>query len=394
MRTGMRFVFLFVLVFAAACGGSDGPGNPGTEHEVRYGFTAFPYDFTPEAVEQTYRLIFANSNLHAIHLDDCVNWAELAENRPINSTTQGDWDGEAQRIPYGTHQVLVQLAPTTTDRRTINFDCESIAEGRDPNSGLPAELVGAPLDHPRAVELYLAYAERVIAQFRPTYINLGIEMGETVLDAPDTFQQFARLYRSVRTELKQRHPDLQITFGNSPYVLLTTNPSSGQPFAEDVRSLVADSDFLGLSFYPDASGYFELVRGTDPIPLGRDGWRTVLDRMRQLFPNTPLAITDTGLTSETVTLPSFGNITLPGSTESNRAWTEDLVTWAKKDRYLFVMWFNAIDYDPIWDTMTGVTKEINALWKNTGLWAIPSDYPTTPDPVAKPALAEWQRFQP
>ncbi|MFN6977418.1 MAG: hypothetical protein ACK4OP_04800, partial [Gemmobacter sp.] len=47
----------------------------GAAQEPLWGFTAFPYDLTPESEDRVHDVIRKHANLFAIHMDNCLPWA-------------------------------------------------------------------------------------------------------------------------------------------------------------------------------------------------------------------------------------------------------------------------------------------------------------------------------
>jgi len=339
-------------------------GEPATGAPY-YGFTPFPYDFTGEAVKRTVQIISAHSTLYALHLDDCVPWAAALDDKPFPAKVQNKWNDEAGRIPSH-HKVYVGLAPLAKDRKSLAPACGS----------LPSALRGADLDSAAVKRAYLNYARRAVAMFHPDFLNLGIEAGELAARKPSEWPQFVSLYRYVRAELKRQYPhmDIGISFGLQ---------SLRRPdVAKRARPLVDDSDYLGLSFYPHMSGFGEKF-GDPALPAGRNAWREPLAWVHR-YTNKPIAICETGLSTQNVRLPDF-NLSLHGDRQTQAEYVHDLVRISKQDHFLFVVWFLAVDYDKLYAKLPkGPGSDVNLLWRNIGLF----DGNVQP----KPAWKEWQAF--
>src|SRR5262245_6590992 len=69
------------------------------ERNTLLGFTAFPYDLTTEAISKTHDIILPNSDLYAIHLDQCLPWAEALRDASFPEWLERDWDDVAAHIP-------------------------------------------------------------------------------------------------------------------------------------------------------------------------------------------------------------------------------------------------------------------------------------------------------
>jgi hypothetical protein len=335
-----------------------------------YGFTPFPYDYTAEAIMRTHELIVENATLYALHFDDCVPWQEILADQPLPEKVQKDWDDLAQRIPR-THKVYVALTPGDKDRRGLAPPCGA---GSDEPGTMPRELQGASLDHPRVKQAFLAYARRAVQQFKPHFLNIGIEMGNMALRYPKDWPHFVALYEHVYTALKQEFPTLPIGFSINPQMLREPRTASR------VKPLVERSDYLGLSFYP-YSEPMERKLGAPAMPAGPAGWQEMLAWVRT-YTAKPIALCETGFTTQDVTLEQY-DLHLRGDPAMQETYVRDLVHITKRDAYLFVVWFLVVDYDNLYAKMpTG--SEVNLLWRNIGLF----DGELRP----KPAWRAWQAF--
>ena len=334
-----------------------------------YGFTPFPYDATPQAVSAVQGLLREHANVHALHFDDGIPWNELLDDKPLPPKIQRDWDDALRAIPPG-RPVYLGLAPLAKDRK-------SLAPGRsDKELPLPWSLKLAKLDDDKVKVAYLLYARRAVRQFKPAYLNLGIEAGELAARDPKRWPQFEALYRHVAGTLKHEYPQMMIgiSFGLQ---------SLRQPeVAQRAKALIEASDYVGLSFYPHASPFGERF-GEPALRAGEEAWREPLTWVRS-YTNKPIAICETGYLSRPAILPR-NKLTLKGDAVLQASYVRELAQYAARDNYLFVVWFLAVDYDRLYERMGGDTpdNEVNLMWRNIGLW----DGELRP----KPAVAEWDR---
>jgi hypothetical protein len=335
-----------------------------------YGFTPFPYDFSAEAIERTHSVIAAHSTLFAMHFDGCVPWQEALADRAWPPHIAADWDDLARRIPRG-HAVYLALAPTATDRKSLAPAC---GQRENAPGEIPAELRNRRLDDALVKKVFLAYARRAVLKFRPHFLNIAIEMGDTPLRYPADWPRFTAFYDHVRTALKSEFPDLKIGFSGNPQTFRDPKVASA------VKPLVDRSDYLGLSFYPYAGPMGEKF-GAPPLPSGPAAWRETLAWVRG-FTDKPIAISETGFTTQDISLRQY-SLSLRGDVATQAAYVRDLVEIARRDRYLFVVWFLAIDYDKLYAKMPK-GSEVNLLWRNIGLF--------DGDLRPKPAWKEWKAF--
>jgi hypothetical protein len=243
------------------------------------------------------------------------------------------------------------------------------ADGRrDPNAGPWRDR----LDHPDVMRAYTAYVRRVVSFFQPRYLNIGIEMSELSLGHPEEWPTFEALFTHVYDTVKAEYPDLQIGMEFVLQSLLLPR------VAEQVRSVVDKSDYLGLSFYPYGSP-FGVWYGAPPLPEGEDQWRQPLTWVRQ-YTTKPIAICETGYITAPVSFPEMG-LTLEGDPTRQAAFLRDLVTFATQDQYAFVVWFIPVDYDRLYATLPA-GSEWALIWMQAGLF----DKDLNP----KPAWPIWQ----
>ena len=362
--TTMLLATMSVSVIAA----NKAPVKAMASNSTLFGFTPFPYDFTAEAVERTQAIIVPNSTIYALHLDDGIPWKEVMADKPLPEKVQKEWNDWSRAIPAG-HAVYVGLSPLGKDRKTL-----APAPGEQDNSSLPSELRDARLDDPKVKQAFLTYARRAIKQFNPDFLNIGIEAGELAARDPKRWPQFEALYDYVRGALKNEFPNLKI--GMSFGLQSLRKPS----VARMVKPLIERSDYLGLSFYPHMSPFGEKF-GDPPLSAGTAAWREPLAWVRS-YTTKPIALCETGFSTQNTSIKSF-DLELRGDPASQAAYVRELIQTAKRDNYLFVVWFLAVDYDKLYAKMPK-GAEVNLLWRNIGLF----DGELRP----KPAWEEWKGF--
>ncbi|HSZ57096.1 MAG TPA: hypothetical protein VK797_15620 [Tepidisphaeraceae bacterium] len=344
-----------------------GPGTaPAHEPSPLFGFTAFPYDFTLEAVIKTHEIVVANSTIYALHFDDGIPWKEALADGPWPRRIQKEWDDQARGVPAN-HKIYLGLAPLATDRKSL-----APATGEQKRLPLPAELAHAEFDDPKVETAYLNYARRAVKQFKPDFLNLGIEAGGILMRDPVRWRRFERLYEHVRSRLKQENPDLAIGISFSlGHLRVESNANIARP-------LIDKSDYLGLSFYPSAAAFDEKF-GLPPYGQGAGAWRKPLAWVHG-YTQKPIALCETGYTTRDSDLPQF-DLHIKGDNRLQADYVRELFEIARRDRYAFVIWFLAIDYDRLYAKMPP-GSEVMQLWRNIGL--------LDGDLRPKPAWAIWQ----
>lgn len=319
------------------------------ETPTLFGFTPFPYDNTLEALTKTRETIAPQSTLWALHYDDGIPWKEALADAPFPVRIRNAWAGDARAIPPG-HVVYVGLAPLDKDRKSL-----APALGEAGQTAMPDALKNAPLDDPNVEKAYLNYARRAVSTFHPRYLNLGIEAGQLLARDRQRWPQFERLYDYVRSALKKEFPEVQmgISFG--------LGDLRSEQEAKSARSLIANSDYVGLSFYPYASDFDEKF-GAPPY-RGEAPWRSPLAWIRA-YTDKPIALCETGYSTQDIAIPAY-HLNMAGTAQAQTAYTRELFEIAKRDHYAFVVWFLAIDYDKLYARMPA-GSDVMKLWRNIG----------------------------
>ena len=334
-------------------------------HKTLYGMTPFPYDFTPESSKKTHDMVAAYGHIYAIHYDDGVPWDVALAGKPWPKKMQEDLDLWRQRT-RGADTIYLGLAPLKLDRKSL----AKAAKGTSTLSNWDK----LDLDSPEIMKAYLNYDRRLVKNYEPDYLNIGIETGNMAHNDPQRWPKFEKFYLYVLSNLKKEWPDLKIGFSSTVGDLM--KPGVG----DRVRKIVDESDYIGLSFYPYGYTDAEQKAGT-ALTTAPDQWRKPLEWV-QNYTDKPIAICETGFTTESFRLDVFG-LNLHGDGELQAQYLKDLARIAEQDEYLFVIWFLMVDYDRLYKYIPdpyGIMK----LWRNTGLW----DSNLKP----KPAWAIWKEL--
>lgn len=328
-----------------------------------FGFTTWPYDATPEAVAKTQALILENSNLYAIQIDNGIPWKEALEDAPWPTEFQAELDDSKTKVP-GDRPLYIALAPLAEDRMSLAPACKG--------SEMPRGFSDLRFDDKRIKKAYLKFALRIVDFFKPDYLNLGQEAGQLAYDKPSRWPGFVALYKHVSVALKQKHPRMLIGISFYLHTLMEKRCATA------ARDVIDQSDYLGLSFYPYASSMGEKM-GAAPLPSGVDGWRKPLRWVRS-FTKKPIAICETGYITESVYVREW-DLKMSGTEALQKAYVEELFSIARRDHYLFVVWFTVVDYDKLYEKLLQQT-EIAKMWRDSGLY----DSKLRP----KPALKAWR----
>jgi hypothetical protein len=350
-----------------------GAGSP-LRAEVLHGFTNFPHDLTPDAAEVVHGLTVPNSTLYAQHMDQCLPWHEALSGAPFPDWLQADL-AEIRRFRSPHQTMYVAVTPTMNDRQTLAEAC-----GADEGSPrpLPDALQGRPLDDPAVMKAYLAYVRRIFDALDPAYANIGIEMSELALRAPQEWPAFARLFRATVDGLHDSHP--QVHLGMELVLQSLLDPA----VADLVKADAEYGDYIGISFYPYGGGFGELF-GAPALPPPPDEWRAPLAFLRG-WTDRPVAMAETGYASAPVRVEEAGGVDFGGDPDLQTLFLIDIMAEAKAQDWAFLVWFVAADYTRLYDKLaaSGAGAEWMKIWMHTGLWDA--------DLAPKPALAVWNRW--
>jgi hypothetical protein len=337
-----------LLVLAAPAEALGGTGRARIkQRSFHLGFTPFAYDLTLEAVETTYGLTGANSDIVAHHLDGGVPWPEALAGDPYHPNVLADLDMRlAHLLP--SQKVYLALTPISFVR-----DGMALYWGETVNMPLPFPWNLRGFDHPEVIAAYLNYCLFMIERFQPDYMAYAIEVDLLALSDPAAYQQFAVLAEAVYPVLKAAYPEL-------PIFLTFTIPHDEalEVLRPAIEQVLPFTDMMAVSTYPFLTG----------LEQPRQMPRNWFAKMRDLAPELPFAVAETGLIAEPLVLESL-QLTIPGRESWQALYVRRLLREADRLHAEFVIWFVPVDYDLLWDRLKdqGV-DEFYKLWRDCGLW--------------------------
>ena len=336
---------LAVHLFACGAGHADELGV----RAAHFGVSTFPFGPSHAAIEQTFRIAEELSDIYVVQLDNGVPWAEAAKDARFPAAVERKWRELSAHAPSG-RPVYLALAPLAEDRTSL----AAASEG----SSSFEQFRGATFDDPVIVKAYTLYAQRAVRYFKPAYLNLGVENGELAYRRPSEWQAYVAMIRQVMAALRQEFPTLKmgISFGLQSLMDKAT--------AERARQIVDLSDYVGISFYPYMSPFQEKF-GLRALPPPPDQWRAPLDWLRS-FTDKPIAICETGYNTQDVSLPKW-QIRMTGSEAAQKDYVSDLANYAKRDGYLFVVYYLPVDIGPLVETLPEGPRELVRMWRENGL---------------------------
>ena len=355
---------LGVLLVAHPLGGGEGRADELGSRVTHFGVSTFPFGPSPAAIEQTFRVAEELSDIYVVQLDNGVPWGEAAADMRFPPAVQRKWRELSAYAPSG-RPVYLALAPLGEDRVSLAASSEG--------SSSPERFRKASFDDPQVVKAYTIYAQRAVRFFKPTYLNLGVENGDLAYRRPSEWSSYVALIGQVMAALRPEFPTLKIgiSFGLQSLMEKAT--------AERARQIIDLSDYVGISFYPYMSPFQEKF-GLSPLPPPPDQWRVPLDWLRS-FADKPIAICETGYNTHDVSLPKW-RIQMTGSEAAQKDYLSDLGKYAKRDGYIFAIYYLPVDIGPLVETLPEPARQLASMWRENGLF--------DPNLTPKPALDVWK----
>ena len=368
----MKTKYLLLLSAMLLSCSTDDDGNFGTDIGSRtffMGFTAFPYDNSVEAQQETYQNVIGHGDIFLNHLDHGVPWNEAFNDLPFPEEVQNTLSATKTGLDPGT-KMLLTATPTDQTR-------ENLARYWNNNGShqpLPSEWQNKTFDDPDVISAYIKYCRRIIDEVQPDYFAYGIETNAAFRKSDTAFTQFLTLADTVYTNLKAEYPNLPIfltvqdqSFNNSRTELL-----------EITSMLLNHSDYIAVSTYPFLF-YEDVTRDANP-ELFPDNW---LQDFRNLDSSKPFAISETGFCAEDLVMENLG-INIRGREDWQTAYMDKLFKHANELDAEFILWFVYRDYDLLYDN-TPDPPDIFKVWRDNGL--------LDGDGNKRPAHAKWVEWK-
>lgn len=336
-----------LLLLAVAAGAPWTAPALAAQRTFHLGFTPFPYDATIEARETTFDLVNSHSDIVAHHFDNGVPWVEAYRGEEYSESALSEYGYRLGRL-VDTQKVYLAVTPINNLR-----DGLAAYWGERENMERPGAWKRRKFDHPKVIQAFTNHCLFMIERFQPDYFAYAVEVDLFAAKRPKAYQRFLKLAEEVYAALKERYPELPVFA-----TLTVADESALEERRGFIEQILPFTDYLAISTYPYLAGHHR------PRTLPGN-WLT---KLRDVAPEKPFAVAETGFNAETLELPSFG-ITIPGK----RKWQAAYVKWLFRELNRldaeFVIWFVAVDYDELWELMeaAGVTELFKA-WRDTGLW--------------------------
>ncbi len=332
-------LILIILLATASCG-LFLPDN----RSFYMGFTPFPYDFTTEAINDTYDLINEKGDIIAHHLDEGVPWIEALNNEPYHQNVLAQLNIRLDETDYG-KKVYLAITPISQGRDNL-----ALYWSEEENMPLPTGWETKEFDDPDVINSYTNHCRFMINEFKPDFFAYGIEVNGLYLNNPNLFDNYINFNDSVYSILKIDYPNLPIFLSFSVSELTDDNLLA-------IEDLLPYTDYMAVSYYPYMGGI------TNPNDIPDNWYQPLID----LDPEKPFAIAETGFLAETLILEDY-DMTFEGKPTWQNTYVDRLLQDMNKLDTELVIWFVSRDYDLAWEEMEDAGfDELFKMWKDTGL---------------------------
>lgn len=260
-----------VIISVLLCGFV--PEASAAERSFLMGLTPMNFDGSPAGTKRMKETLAKHAEVVAVYMDWGVPWPEAFEEKPFHENVRKEIAATKERISRE-HQVFLALNAGAFNRREM-----AGYWGQTNMMPRPGKWADKTFDDPDVILAFGNYCERMIAEFKPSFLAYALEINMMAGAEPKRFDQFTVLAERVYARLKAKHPELiifptfQIDFG-----------VAGNPGGEKiVRRLMPHSDAIAISSYPHIRGFTP-----DTLPAG---W---LADVRKLAPDKFFIIAENG----------------------------------------------------------------------------------------------------
>ncbi len=345
--------FCLVLFLSLICCSKDGFKQPDFPNQRSFymGFTAFPNDLTQQALDETFQNVIQNGDVLLVHFDNGIPWNEALNNLPFPTEIQSVINQSINAVTAN-HKIVLTTSATDLSRANL----AKYWNDNGTHQELPTPWDTYDFDDPDIIEAYINYCKRIIDAIQPDYFAYGIEVNPNFIESSDKFNAYLILADTVYNELKQVYPSLPI--------FLTFQDQSFNKNKDELhrltKILLDYSDMIAVSTYPFWQFGFS-TQDANPS-LFTDNW---LKEMRDLAPNKPFAVSETGFIAEDLIMDDI-LVNIKGTEQWQADYVQKLCTEANKLDAEFILWFVYRDYDLLYDALPNPPSYFK-IWKDNGL---------------------------
>jgi hypothetical protein len=346
--------------------------NLNTLRPFRMGFTDWPYDDTPEAIEFTAEKINEHGDIVSQHLKEGIPWAEaLANDAVYPAPVEANLDARVAATDPA-KPVFLTIDSLTSNRATL------IGDFGDAQSARAAPFDVLDFDSPDVITAYTNFALNVLSRFPSTthfcYAAEASELFGQESTQPGQWNKFLVFAFNVYTNIRAVYPNLKIMI---TMVLESPDTTKSKEWAKQFFNISPATDVAGVSVYPYA--FFTSTPNVQPSALPVN-W---LSQVTAIAPGKPVAIAETGWIAENLSMTVPYTITATSTPAIQNEYLAKLLTEATSMSAEFVVWWAVADYDDWWPALEPIAP-LARVWRDIGLY--------NGNQVARVALATWDSY--
>ena len=340
-----RCLSVGLILFLAACGGDTASvtGNEGTVQEepetptddtvpvsidipqsprsYRLGFQSFPYESTLAAEVETWGYISDHADMVMVTMNDGVPWEEMINGDPLPASISDRLDEIELYLNAFNGKSYLAIDMFSPSRTGLAPD----SEGRT----VPDVVEGASAAEPTVKEAYIRYSELLVERLEPDYFSPMVRLDEYFYLRPSDYEAATETYSDLREEIKDLRVETQVFPTWNLEVLAALTPNSAGVMFNDMRTLDAHSDLVGVVVNPASYLLDAEIMETD-----------VLSQIEEYTVRDVLVI---------ASYPSAGYeappIIFPSSEASQYNFLASLLTTAENGNYMGIIWQFPYDID-------------------------------------------------
>ena len=214
----------------------------GDPRHLRIGFSSLP----PERTGDAYASTFATAAQYAdVILDSHIPpWEDFLPNGKVSETTATN-----TRFEIGLLDQYRDL------KRFLAIDPTDGIVQRSRIANLPSSVdAAAGFNDPALRQSFLGYTSYVVANYKPDYLAIGVEVNMLAQRSPAQFEAFLSLYKQAYANAKAANPKMRV-FPTFQYEdLLGTYGTAHPPRWDLIEVFRGSMDALAFSSYPYLAG--------------------------------------------------------------------------------------------------------------------------------------------
>jgi hypothetical protein len=346
------YIFLIILIGQFLLCGCKKTTEKKETRSFYMGVTPWPADFTDAELTKAYDFINQHCDLVSHHFDEGVPYEEAYKNLPWPTRLTNEVAQRKTKLTAGKVIFLSSSALTLSRKEKADYYSSSDAGISDSIKNYWRSL---PANDNKVVTAYVNYISYLISQFKPAFVNYGVESNNLDWN-PAAFLIYKEFLSKVYAQLKLKFPDIPF------FVSFMVNES---PIALGYAAqLMPYSDYVALSAYPYTVSGSTANGNTDPALFAADFFTRFLD----LAPGKPWGFAETAYIAEDLIIPSF-SLNKKGTDAWQQNYLNIICNLCNQRKADFLIWFCSKDYDA-GDTRLknlGLYQDLFGFWEDTGL---------------------------